>query len=96
MNDFYLIKFRNGIPFILGQYDTEEEAVEAKYREGVDSKLMIAVDLDKLKSIEADRDYYQNMCNEISKKVSMIVSLYKTVSTIESVIKNYGYHHLIR
>lgn len=96
MKEFYLIKFRNGIPFILGQYDTEEEAVEAKYREGVDSKLMIAVDLDKLKSIEADRDYYQNMCNEISKKVSMIVSLYKTVSTIESVIKNYGCHHLIR
>lgn len=92
MKEFYLIKFRNGIPFILGQYDTEEEAVEAKYLEGVDSKLMIAVDLDKLKSIEADRDYYQNMCNEISKKVSM----YKTVSTIESVIKNYGYHHLIR
>lgn len=28
MKEFYLIKFRNGIPFIIGQYDTEEEAVE--------------------------------------------------------------------
>lgn len=96
MKEFYLIKFRNGIPFIIGHYDTEEEAVEAKYREGADSKLMVAVSLDKLKSVEADRDYYQNMCNEISKKVNMVVSLYKTVSTIESVIKNHGYHHLIR
>lgn len=86
MKEFYLIKFRNGIPFIIGHYDTEEEAVEAKYREGVDSKLMIAVSLDKLKSVEADRDYYQNMCNEISKKVSMVVSMYKTISTIESPI----------
>lgn len=88
MKEFYLIKSRNGIPFIIGQYDTEEEAVEAKCREGVDSKLMVAVSLDKLKSVEADRNYYQSMCNEISKKVNMVVSLYKTISIVESAIKN--------
>ena len=97
MKEFYLIKLKNNVPFIIGQYDTEEEAVEAKYLEGVDSKLMIAVDLDKLKSIEADRDYYQNMCNEVSKKVNMVISLYnKVISDVKSVIKNYDYHDIIR
>lgn len=97
MKEFYLIKFRNGIPFILGQYDTEEEAVEAKYRESVDSELTVTVALDRLKSVEADRNYYQNMCNEVSKKVNMVISLYnKVISDVKSVIKNYDYHDIIR
>jgi len=29
MKDYYLIKEVNGIPFILGQFDTEDEAIKA-------------------------------------------------------------------
>ena len=82
---------------LVSQYDTEEEAVKAKYRESVDSELMVTVALDRLKSVEADRNYYQNMCNEVSKKVNMVISLYnKVISDVKSVIKNYDYHDIIR
>lgn len=97
MKEFYLIKLKNNVPFIIGQYDTEEEAVKAKYRESVDSELMVTVALDRLKSVEADRNYYQNMCNEVSKKVNMVISLYnKVISDVKSVIKNYDYYDIIR
>lgn len=96
MKEFYLIKLKNNVPFIIGQYDTEE-AVKAKYCESVDSKLTVTVALDRLKSVEADRNYYQNMCNEVSKKVNMVISLYnKVISDVKSVIKNYDYHDIIR
>lgn len=96
MKEFYLIKLKNNVPFIIGQYDTEE-AVKAKYRESVDSELMVTVALDRLKSMEANRNYYQNMCNEVSKKVNMVISLYnKVISNVKSVIKNYDYHDIIR
>lgn len=97
MKEFYLIKLKNNVPFIIGQYDTEEEAIKAKYRESVDSELIVTVALDRLKSVEADRNYYQNMCNEVSKKVNMVISLYnKVISDVKSVIKNYDYHDIIR
>lgn len=97
MKEFYLIKLKNNVPFIIGQYDTAEEAIKAKYRESVDSELIVTVALDRLKSVEADRNYYQNMCNEVSKKVNMVISLYnKAISDVKSVIKNYDYHDIIR
>lgn len=93
MKEFYLIKLKNNVPFIIGQYDTEEEAIKAKYRESVDSELIVTVALDRLKSVEADRNYYQNMCNEVSKKVNIYN---KVISDVKSVIKNYDYHDIIR
>lgn len=49
MKEYYLVKCKNNIPFIVGQYDTEEEAKKAKYRESPDSELMIVVNIERLK-----------------------------------------------
>lgn len=47
MKEYYLIKCRNNIPFIIGQYDTEEDARKAKNRENPNSELMIVVNIEK-------------------------------------------------
>lgn len=47
MKEYYLVKCKNNIPFIVGQYDTE--AKKAKYRESPDSELMIVVNIERLK-----------------------------------------------
>lgn len=49
MKEYYLVKYKNNIPFIVGQYDTEEEAKKAKYHESPDSELMIVVNIERLK-----------------------------------------------
>lgn len=47
MKEYYLIKCRNNVPFIIGQYDTEEDAKKAKCRENPNSELMIVVNIEK-------------------------------------------------
>ena len=47
MKEYYLIKCRNNIRFIIGQYDTEEDARKAKNRENPNSELMIVVNIEK-------------------------------------------------
>lgn len=50
MKEYYLIKCRNNIPFIIGQYDTEEDTRKAKNRENREnpnSELMIVVNIEK-------------------------------------------------
>ena len=53
MKEYYLIKCRNNIPFIIGQYDTEEDARKAKNRENPNSELMIVVKI----SLRKHHDY---------------------------------------
>ena len=47
MKEFYLFKCRNSIPFIIGQYDTEEDARKAKNREIPNSEIMMVVNIEK-------------------------------------------------
>ena len=49
MKEYYQIKCRNNIPYIIGQYDTEEDARKAKNRENPNPELTIVVNIEKVK-----------------------------------------------
>lgn len=89
MKEYYLVKYKNNIPFIVGQYDTEEEAKKAKYHESPDSELMIVVNIERLKNAESDKNYY-NLCKEVSGKMNTMIALYnRVISDIKAVVRDY-------
>ena len=97
MKEYYLVKCKNNIPFIVGQYDTEEEAKRAKYRESPDSELMIVVNIERLKNAESDKNYYHNLCKEVSGKMNTMIALYnRVISDIKAVVRDYDYQDLLR
>lgn len=97
MKEYYLVKCKNNIPFIVGQYDTEEEAKKAKYRESPDSELMIVVNIERLKNAESDKNYYHNLCKEVSGKMNTMIALYnRVISDIKAVVRDYDYQDLLR
>jgi hypothetical protein len=97
MKEYYLVKYKNNIPFIVGQYDTEEEAKKAKYQESPDSELMIVVNIERLKNAESDKNYYHNLCKEVSGKMNTMIALYnRVISDIKAVVRDYDYQDLLR
>lgn len=86
MKEYYLVKCKNNIP--VGQYDTE--AKKAKYRESPDSELMIVVNIERLKNAESDKNYYHNLCKEVSGKMNTMIALYnRVISDIKAVVRDY-------
>lgn len=65
MKDFYLVKCKNNVPFILGQFDTREEAEAALGRERADTRasLQVVVDLSRIDPVQVKNNYSIPICD---------------------------------
>lgn len=65
MKDFYLVKCKSDVPFILGQFDTREEAEAALGRERADTRasLQVVVDLSRIDPAQGKINYPIPICD---------------------------------